>query len=173
MVARGSWPKVSNVVGETPAQGGLGLASYTNCSDGKGQKYRRRRPTTGFYNGISYSNRTTASADVEAVDPGGIESALSGDSRAWWRTYPQEWMPLSILDDCSRDVLALEAPSGTTTGPARQTLKQVFREQEMPRFQQLHRGKRQRYYTSTYTCLVTTSFTLLGLTILLLSASGG
>lgn len=42
------------------------------------------------------------------------------------------WLPLSILDDCSRYALALEALKGTRGGPVRQTLERVFRTVGMP-----------------------------------------
>lgn len=42
------------------------------------------------------------------------------------------WLPLSILDDCSRYALALEALQGTAGEPVRQTLERVFREAGMP-----------------------------------------
>src|SRR5215471_13370873 len=40
--------------------------------------------------------------------------------------------PLSIIDDCSRFVLGLEALSGTKGGPVRQTLERIFRQDGVP-----------------------------------------
>ena len=62
------------------------------------------------------------------------------DFKGLAKNLSQGWAPLSILDDCSRYVVGLQALRGTKSKPVQQTLEAIFEQNGMPEAMLLDHG---------------------------------